>query len=373
MARRANGERGPIHGGVIMRIHEFLLAARLDETSLETWVEAGWLIPRRDAEAAEFSEADLARAHLIRDLQHDMGVNEEAIPIILDLIDQVHGLRHMLRDVATAVCVQPEDMRQRIVAEIATSTSLGTADPRIADLVQGGKIHLAVFLPQYTKDPATGEIRPVGTGFVAAELVRALAGRLGIAMQLIGYPTPLKAIEGIKAGECDLALMGIEPSRVIEVDFTPPVVQFDYTFLVPAGSTIQSATDADRPGIRIAVVRNHASTLTLSRIVKHAELVGSDLPDAAFDLLRGGKAHLFAAPREVLMDYAAALPGSRVLADAYGVNNIGVAIAKGAAGRLAYISEFVDAAKASGLLRGAIERGGLPTFRVAPRETAKTQ
>jgi polar amino acid transport system substrate-binding protein len=247
------------------------------------------------------------------------------------------------------------------------------ADPRITDLVQTGKIRLAVFLPQYNKDPATGEIRPVGTGFVAAEFVRALAARLGIAMQVLGYPTPSKAIEGLKARECDLALMGIEPSRVSEVDFTPPVVQFDYTFLAPAGSTIQSAKDADQPGIRIAVVRNHASTLTLSRIVKHAELIGSDLPDAAFDLLRGGKVDVFAAPREVLIDYAATLPGSRVLEDAYGVNNIGVAVTKGEAGRLAYFSEFVDEAKTSGLLRGAIERGGLPTFRVAPRASAKTQ
>jgi chaperone modulatory protein CbpM len=107
-----------------MRMHEFLLAARLDATSLEAWVAAGWLIPRRDDEAAEFSEADLARARLIRDLQRDMGVNEDAIPIILDLLDQVHGLRQMLRDVATAVCVQPEEMRQRIVAEITATASM---------------------------------------------------------------------------------------------------------------------------------------------------------------------------------------------------------------------------------------------------------
>jgi len=197
-------------------------------------------------------------------------------------------------------------------ALVLSGTRSMAADPRMADLVQAGKIRLAVFLPQYNKDPASGEIRPVGTGFVGAELTRALAARLGIAMQIIGYPTPTKAVEGLKARECDLTLMGIEPSRVGELDFTPPVVQFDYTFLVPAGSTIRSAVDADRPGIRIAVVRNHASTLTLSRIVKHAELIGADLPDAAFELLRGGKADVFAAPREPLMDYAATLPGARL-------------------------------------------------------------
>jgi polar amino acid transport system substrate-binding protein len=246
------------------------------------------------------------------------------------------------------------------------------ADPRVADLVQAGKLRLAVFLPQYTKDAATGEIRGVGTGFVAVELARALAARIGIEIQIVGYPTPAKTVECLKARECDLALMGIEPSRVAELDFTPPVVQFDYTFLVPAGSTIASLKEADQPGNRIVVVRTHASTLTLTRLVKHAELIGADVPDAAFELLRSGKAHLFAAPREPLMDYAATLPGSRVLDEAYGVNNIGVAITKGAPDRLAYFSEFIDEAKVSGLVRGAIERGGLPTFRVSPREATKT-
>jgi chaperone modulatory protein CbpM len=130
MARGANGRRAPIDRGVTMRTREFLLAARLDASALEAWVEAGWLMPRRDEEAVDFSAADLARARLIRDLRHDMGVNEEAIPIILDLIDQVHGLRQMLREVATAVYAQPDEMRQRIVAELR-SASLRT--PAAAD------------------------------------------------------------------------------------------------------------------------------------------------------------------------------------------------------------------------------------------------
>jgi chaperone modulatory protein CbpM len=107
-----------------MRTREFLLAARLDAAALTAWIEAGWLVPRRDQEAQDFSEADLARARLIRDLQRDMGVNEEAIPIILGLIDQVHGLRQMLRGVATAVCAQPQDMRQRIIAEVRSTVAI---------------------------------------------------------------------------------------------------------------------------------------------------------------------------------------------------------------------------------------------------------
>ena len=183
-------------------------------------------------------------------------------------------------------------------------------DARIADLAQAGKIRLALFLPQHAKDSTTGELRGIGLGAVAIDIAHALASRMGVAIELVGYPTPPAVIECLKNGSCDLAFMGT--SRLGEVDFSPAVLEFDFTYLVPADSTIRSTADADRPGIRVAVVNKHASTLTLSRLIKHAELIGADVPDAAFELLRTGKAHAFAAPREPLEDYAATLPGSRV-------------------------------------------------------------
>ncbi len=240
------------------------------------------------------------------------------------------------------------------------------ADPRVADLVQSGKIRVAVFLPQYSKDLATGELHGIGMGFVAMQMGRALADRLGIGLALIENPTPPSALEGLKAGACDLACLGIDASRTAQLDFTPALVQFDYTLLVPHDSNIRSFADADRPGTRIAVVLNHASTFALTRKARHAELAGTELPDAAFELLRNGKVAAFAAPREQLLDYAARLPGSRVLDDSYGLNNAGIAIRKGQAGLLAYLCEFVEEAKASGLLAGIIERGNLRGFRVAP-------
>jgi chaperone modulatory protein CbpM len=78
-----------------MEIQEFLLAARIKTEALDAWLEAGWLMPQHDGERA-FSEVDVARAQLIRDLQ-GMGVNDDAMPIILDLIDQMHGLRRTVR------------------------------------------------------------------------------------------------------------------------------------------------------------------------------------------------------------------------------------------------------------------------------------
>ncbi|HLH95652.1 MAG TPA: transcriptional regulator [Xanthobacteraceae bacterium] len=81
---------------------EFLIRARLDAKVLETWIEAGWLIPRGHGAMREFADVDVARACLILDLR-TLGVNDEGIPIVLDLVDQVHGLRRMFREVLAAM------------------------------------------------------------------------------------------------------------------------------------------------------------------------------------------------------------------------------------------------------------------------------
>jgi chaperone modulatory protein CbpM len=65
---------------------------------LEAWVEAGSLVPpQRDPEPM-FSDVDLARVQLIRDLRDDFGVNDEGVSVILHLVDQMHGLRRSMRD-----------------------------------------------------------------------------------------------------------------------------------------------------------------------------------------------------------------------------------------------------------------------------------
>jgi len=238
------------------------------------------------------------------------------------------------------------------------SSRTARADPRVADLVEAGRIRSALFLPQYTTDELTGEIRGVGPGTVAIDLVREFASRLGVEVLLAGLQTPVELVARLKAGECDMAFMGITPSRAAELDFSPAVIRFDFTYLVPAGSPISGVADADRPGLRIAVVRDHASTIALGRIVRHARFVETEVPEAALEMLRTGKADALASARDLLVDYSGRLPGSRVLQDAYGGNRTGMAVPKGNAGRLACINEFVEEAKATGLVRRSIERAG---------------
>lgn len=78
---------------------EFCARLEVEVEVVQVWIREGWILPR-DADApTPFSDMDLARARLIRDLRSDLGVNDEGVGVILDLLDQVHGLRRMLREV----------------------------------------------------------------------------------------------------------------------------------------------------------------------------------------------------------------------------------------------------------------------------------
>jgi chaperone modulatory protein CbpM len=88
---------------MILTRQEFLAHANLDGQTLEIWIEEEWLIPGRTSSDLTFSEADLARAKLIRDLIDDLDVNAEGVGIVLHLLDQVHGLRRALAEVLKSV------------------------------------------------------------------------------------------------------------------------------------------------------------------------------------------------------------------------------------------------------------------------------
>jgi polar amino acid transport system substrate-binding protein len=246
------------------------------------------------------------------------------------------------------------------------------ADARVADLVQAGRIHVGVHSVMYTKDPQTGELKGASVGIILLDIARALGARIGAEIVPVGLPTIPEMLTCLTTSACDMGFMGPDPSRT-GVDFSPPILQLDYTFLVPAGSSIQRIADVDRPGVRIAVVSDHASTLTLSRMLKHAHLVYAATPDPTFELLRTGQADAFASVRGVLLAYSARLPGSRVLDEQYGANLVGIVVRKGQAARLAYITEFIEEAKASGLVQQAIERAGLPGYKMAPAKTASSK
>jgi polar amino acid transport system substrate-binding protein len=244
------------------------------------------------------------------------------------------------------------------------------SDSRVADLVADGEIRVGLFLPQYALEAASGGLKGVGTGLLAIELTQIIAGRLGISARVVQYPAPNEAIGGLKKDTCDVVFLGIAPSRAAEVDFAPAIFQFDYSFLLPPGSAITSVTEADRTGVRIGIVDGHASALALRSIIKHAQLIGAELPDETFDLLKQGKVDALAFPRDHVLEFASRLPGSQVLAKGYGINRVGIAVRKSRPGLLAYCSEFSREVLDSGAVQSIIDRGSLPSFEAATADKA---
>lgn len=94
-----------------MKRHEFLIIAQIETEVLDGWIEAEWLIPRHENGQDYLSEVDVARVRLIRDM-FDLGANDEAIPIILDLIDNLHGVRRSFMTLLAQIREQPEDTRK---------------------------------------------------------------------------------------------------------------------------------------------------------------------------------------------------------------------------------------------------------------------
>jgi chaperone modulatory protein CbpM len=85
----------------------------LTVTRLRVWVAQGWIKPA-GAAAQNYSEADLARAALICNLEDELGFNEDDVPVLLNLIDQIHGLRAELKGLLDALEDLPPDLRATV-------------------------------------------------------------------------------------------------------------------------------------------------------------------------------------------------------------------------------------------------------------------
>ncbi|MGH6833118.1 MAG: hypothetical protein ACRECM_08875, partial [Methyloceanibacter sp.] len=72
-----------------------------------------------------FSEADIARAALICNLEDELGFAEEDVPVLLNLIDQIHGLRSELMGLLEALEDLPPDIRATVRMRITRNREGG--------------------------------------------------------------------------------------------------------------------------------------------------------------------------------------------------------------------------------------------------------
>ena len=201
---------------------------------------------------------------------------------------------------------------------------------------------------------------------VAPDLARELARRLGVPVSFLRYETAGSMADAVRTGAWDVAFLGAEPRRASEIGFTAAYLEIPATYLVPAGSSIRSIADVDRPGVRIAVAEKSAYELYLSRSIKHAQLVTAKGLDGSFDVFVAQKLEALSGLRPRLLMDVAKLPGARVLDGQFTAVQQAIGTPRAREAGAAFLRTFVEEVKAAGVVADAIARNGVQGVSVAP-------
>ena len=191
---------------------------------------------------------------------------------------------------------------------------------------------------------------------VAPDMAREIASQLGVPVAYVPYARPGELADAAGTGVWDIGLIGAEPQRAEKIAFTSAYVEIEATYLVPAGSPLQTIADVDKRGRRVAVTARSAYGLWLENNYKEGELLQFDNAEAALKAFDGEKLDAYAGLRPGLIDLQKARPGSRLLDGQFTAVQQAVGTARSNAAGATFLREFVEEAKKSGLVARLIER-----------------
>lgn len=234
----------------------------------------------------------------------------------------------------------------------------------ITELTGSGVLRAGINLSNFllvSDRAANGD--PIGVSpDVAAEIAR----RLGVAVEYVLYPGPGALADAAARGEWDIGNIGAEPQRAQTIAFTAAYCEIESTYLVPAGSPIQSIEDVDKPGIRIAVKGRAAYGLWLENNLKHAELVRTDSIDSSFEVFVEQNLEALAGLRPRLLTDVERLPGARILDGQFSAVQQAVGTPRKNTTAAAWLAAFVEEIKKSGFVAERIAHHNVTGLSVAP-------
>lgn len=234
----------------------------------------------------------------------------------------------------------------------------------IADLAPTGVLRAGINLSNFllvTGRDAAGD--PVG---VAPDMAREIARRLGVPVKYVPFKTPGELADRASGDVWDIGLIGAEPQRAEKITFTAAYCEIEATYLVPAGSRLKAMADIDAAGVRIAVAGRSAYGLWLDRNIKHAQLVRSETVDASFEQFVRDKLEALAGLKPRLLSDVEKLPGARILEGRFTSVQQAIGTPKKNTSGAAFLRDFVEDAKSSGLVARLIERHNVRGLSVAP-------
>jgi polar amino acid transport system substrate-binding protein len=234
----------------------------------------------------------------------------------------------------------------------------------IAELAPTGVLRAGINLANFLLVSGKG---PDGEpGGVAPDLAREIARRLGVPVAYVQFARPGELADAAGTGVWDVGLIAAEPARAETIAFSPAYALIEATYLVPTGSPLRTIEEVDRPGVRIAIAARSAYDLWLSRHLRHAQLVRSASLDASFEQFVADRLDALAGLRPRLLQDLEKLPGARILDGQFTAVQQAIGTAKANAAGAAFLRDFVEEAKTSGLVARLIERHHIRGLSVAP-------
>jgi polar amino acid transport system substrate-binding protein len=238
-----------------------------------------------------------------------------------------------------------------------------------SELAPTGKLRVGINYGNFLlvlHDSASGE--PQG---IAPDLARELGGRAGVPVEFVRFDQAGKIADAVRSGVWDVAFLAAEPARANEIAFTAAYLEIEATYLVPAGSPIRTIAEVDRPGVRIAVANKAAYDLYLSRTLKQAQLVRAEGLDGSYELFVAQKLDVLSGLKPRLLMDLEKLPGARILDGRFTAVQQGIGTPRARTAAAAFLREFVEEAKSTGLVAQTIARHGIRGVNVAPAAPAR--
>jgi len=272
--------------------------------------------------------------------------------------EMVGSIRATLAAIGMAVLAGTPLMAQAINAPVSPEA--------LKELAPSGRLRAAINLGNAVLAQGTPE-EPRG---ITVDLSRELARRLGVPLDLVPFDAAGKVFDALKAGAWDVAFIAIEPARAAEIEFSPPYVLIEGTYMVRTDSPLKVIEDVDRAGIKISVGRGSAYDLFLTRTLKAAELVRSPSGGCCsmVEMFLADKLDVVAGVRQQLEPFAVAGSGLRVMDGRFQVIRQAMAVPKGRLAAAAHVRGFVEDVKASGFIKAGLDRSGQTAAAVAPKE-----
>jgi polar amino acid transport system substrate-binding protein len=236
----------------------------------------------------------------------------------------------------------------------------------MSELTPTGKLRVAIAVApapsaQFAVKDEAGNYRGV-----AVDLGAALAKKLGVPVEYVVFNSSGEVQAAAADNKWDVAFMPVDEERKKFVDFGNAYHVLQSTYLVAPGSSIATVADANQAGVRIGGIGGTATFRASNRAAKHATHVTFESADQAVAAFSGGKLDAIAFSRESLTGIAGKVPGSRILDGGFMNSTTSIAVPKGKAQSLATVTEFIEEAKASGLVRQSLDEMGLKSSQVAP-------